>query len=48
MRISKCCNAKMEYSVGCVPNISYCTKCGLCYHKVEKRLKPEEELDEWE
>ena len=42
--LSKCCKAKLIKIDGLV----YCNKCGLVYHKVQNKLKPEEELDECE
>jgi late competence protein required for DNA uptake (superfamily II DNA/RNA helicase) len=44
---SKCCKAKLNGIVGNPCNIYYCSKCGLCYHKIKKFGKPEE-MDEWE
>jgi len=46
MELSKCCRAKL-IKTG-YTDCNYCSKCGLMYFKIKKRLKPEEEIDEWE
>lgn len=43
---SKCCKANLINTTFC--DCDYCSKCGLLYFRIKKKLKPEEELDEWE
>lgn len=44
---SKCCNARMGFLVETLgKDYAFCTKCGIVYHKIKKRIA--EEMDEWD
>jgi hypothetical protein len=54
--LSKCCKVKLEphfpkvevFGNVIYPDYHWCKKCGLMYHKIQKKLKPDEQMDEWD